>query len=61
MEDEHYFICPYCGENISMVIDMTVRRQRYFEDCEVCCKPILIDYTADNDKLMYFEAATADE
>jgi transcription elongation factor Elf1 len=53
---EKEFACPYCGERISMVLDMSVRRQTYVEDCEVCCRPIQIRYTAMNDKLMEFVA-----
>ena len=46
---EHFFICPYCGEQISMVVDLSVRRQTYIEDCEVCCKPIEITCTVEDD------------
>jgi hypothetical protein len=28
---EHHFTCPYCGEQISMVLDLSVRRQTYIE------------------------------
>src|SRR5437016_12913997 len=34
---EHFFLCPYCGEEISMVLDTSVTGQTYVEDCEVCC------------------------
>jgi hypothetical protein len=37
---EHFFSCPYCWEEISMVLDTSVRSQTYVEDCEVCCHPI---------------------
>ena len=40
-EKEAY--CPYCGENISLLIDDTLQSQEYVEDCEVCCSPILIN------------------
>jgi transcription elongation factor Elf1 len=53
---EHSFICPYCGEQISMVLDVSVRRQTYVEDCEVCCNPIEITYTIEDDALIYFTA-----
>ena len=55
---EHYFLCPYCGEEISMVLDMTAGRQTYVEDCEVCCNPIEISYVIDDDAsaLASFEA-----
>lgn len=32
--------CPYCGENIELVIDCSIESQQYIEDCFVCCKPI---------------------
>jgi hypothetical protein len=28
-----------------MVLDLSVRRQSYVEDCEVCCNPIEVSYT----------------
>lgn len=39
--------CPYCGEQITLVADGSVDHQVYVEDCEVCCKPILIEATTD--------------
>ena len=53
---EHYFMCPYCGEEISMILDPSVTQQTYFEDCEVCCNPIQICYTMGDETLMGFEA-----
>jgi transcription elongation factor Elf1 len=53
---EHYFLCPYCGEEISMVLDLSVRSQTYVEDCEVCCNPIEIRYTVADDTLSSFAA-----
>jgi transcription elongation factor Elf1 len=55
---EHAFSCPYCGEEISMVLDLSVRRQTYIEDCEVCCKPIQITYSVEDDELVSFDART---
>jgi transcription elongation factor Elf1 len=45
MEIEHFFICPYCWQEISMILDLSVEEQTYIEDCEVCCRPIEIRYT----------------
>ena len=53
---EHHFMCPYCGEEISMILDLSVPRQVYIEDCEVCCSPIEISYTAEDDELSTFTA-----
>ena len=40
---EHFFQCPYCWEEISMLLDASVPNQTYIEDCEVCCNPIEIN------------------
>jgi transcription elongation factor Elf1 len=53
---EHHFTCPYCGEEISMVLDLSVRRQTYVEDCEVCCNPIEISYCLEGETLSDFAA-----
>jgi hypothetical protein len=39
---------------ISMVLDLSVRRQTYVEDCEVCCHPIEISYSVQGDALSSF-------
>jgi Cysteine-rich CPXCG len=54
---EHFFACPYCWEQISMVLDSSVSaNQSYIEDCEVCCHPIELRYSMEDDELMSFEA-----
>jgi hypothetical protein len=40
------------------VFDLSVRRQTYVEDCEVCCKPIEISYSVQDDALAGFNAKT---
>ena len=44
---EHTVSCPYCGEIISVVIDVSVESQEYIEDCEVCCHPITFNVEVD--------------
>ena len=39
--------CPCCGEQITLVADCSIAHQVYIEDCEVCCRPISIEATAD--------------
>jgi hypothetical protein len=39
-----------------MVLDLSVRRQTYVEDCEVCCNPIEVSYTVKDDDLGDFSA-----
>ena len=53
---ERYLTCPYCSQQISMVLDMSVRSQIYIEDCEVCCRPIQIRYVVHGDDVVEFEA-----
>jgi hypothetical protein len=53
---EYFFTCPYCWQEISMVLDTSVRRQTYIEDCEVCCNPIEIRYVIDDEGSIEFEA-----
>jgi hypothetical protein len=53
---EHFFVCPYCGERISMVLDTSVKGQTYVEDCEVCCQPVEVRYTVKEDEVHHFEA-----
>jgi hypothetical protein len=40
---EHTISCPYCGEPISILVDDSVPEQNYVEDCQVCCRPIVLD------------------
>jgi len=37
--------CPYCGENIDILVDCSIDDQEYIEDCQVCCCPIVINAT----------------
>jgi len=53
---EYFFTCPYCWQHISMVLDLTEAHQKYVEDCEVCCKPIEIDYLVEGGSVSSFEA-----
>ena len=51
---EHFFQCPYCWENISMLLDASVSNQKYIEDCEVCCNPIEVSTSFSNGTLVSF-------
>jgi hypothetical protein len=39
-----------------MVLDLSVSKQTYVEDCEVCCNPIEISYSVEDDELTGFTA-----
>ena len=59
-EIEHFFYCPYCGENISILIDLIFNNQCYTEDCEVCCRPIEINFTVVDGAIESWEASRND-
>jgi hypothetical protein len=44
--------CPYCWETIEITLDLSVEGQRYVEDCSVCCRPMVIDYRAEDAALI---------
>jgi hypothetical protein len=41
-----------------MVLDTSVARQTYIEDCEVCCRPIEITYVVEDGEVVEFNAKT---
>ena len=59
--NEHFFQCPYCWETISMLVDLSQNQQSYIEDCEVCCNPIQLTITVQNDEIMAFEAINIEQ
>ena len=60
LSDEHFYTCPYCGEAISSVLDLSVGGQRYVEDCEVCCRAIEIQYEVEAAAVTGFVATQLD-
>lgn len=32
--------CPYCGERLETLVDLTGDEPAYVEDCATCCRPI---------------------
>jgi transcription elongation factor Elf1 len=59
--DEHFFQCPYCWEQISMLIDASQRQQVYIEDCEICCNPIQLSVTIENQEIISFQAENIEQ
>lgn len=53
---EYFFTCPYCWQQISMVLDSSESHQIYVEDCEVCCKPIEVEYSLRSGDIAEFDA-----
>lgn len=59
---EHFFYCPYCLAQISMLLDTSVPEQAYVEDCEVCCNPIQVRFAVDaaEGEVLNFDAQQMD-
>ena len=61
MTEEFFFQCPYCWENVSMIIDKSVHNDTYIEDCEVCCNPIEVEYQSNGDEIINFSAISIEQ
>jgi len=59
--EEHFFQCPHCWEEISMLLDVSVTHQKYIEDCEVCCNPIQIEVGYEDGVLNKFSAQSIEQ
>ncbi|PVW17174.1 CPXCG motif-containing cysteine-rich protein [Marixanthomonas spongiae] len=57
---EHFFQCPYCWEEISMLLDPSVSTT-YVEDCEICCNPIEISVKFRQGELISFSAENLEQ
>lgn len=40
--------CPYCGEGIETLVDLSAGSSAYIEDCPVCCQPIELAVQVDD-------------
>jgi len=58
---ETHISCPYCGESISVLVDDSLPLQSYIEDCQVCCRPIVLDVSIDMDGDVVVSARTENE
>ena len=59
--EERRVKCPYCGEEIDVLIDCSVQHQNYIEDCQVCCRPINFDVAVIKDKEITILVSHEDE
>ncbi len=59
--NEYFFQCPYCWEQISMLIDTSQSHQSYIEDCEICCNPIQLSVVSENQEIIGFEAENIEQ
>ncbi|MCK2149315.1 MULTISPECIES: CPXCG motif-containing cysteine-rich protein [Marinobacter] len=53
--------CPYCWETLDVSVDPSVQEQEYVEDCQVCCRPIVIHVTFDDDLTPHVDVRAENE
>jgi len=58
---EHFFQCPYCWEEISMLLDTSQHSQQYIEDCEVCCNPMELQMDFEEGELTSFSVRNIEQ
>lgn len=61
LQSEVSIECPYCGEVIVLLVDGSAGEQEYIEDCQVCCRPIELVVTLDEDDQPQVEVRRDDE
>lgn len=53
--------CPYCGEGFTAFVDEEDTGAEYFEDCYVCCRPILFRCFVETDGSVTVQTSRDDE
>lgn len=48
--------CPWCGETVAVELDLGGGEQDAVQDCEVCCRPIHLMWSASEGRLADFRA-----
>lgn len=50
MLETQEYQCPYCGEWVEALLDLSAGDAQYVEDCPVCCRPIVFDLRSDGEQ-----------
>jgi hypothetical protein len=53
--------CPYCWEQIEVLVDCSVESEEYVEDCSVCCRPITIAVVSSDGEVVSIEGRSENE
>ena len=57
IEEDYTFNCPCCGEELNVKLDPSGgRKQKFIQDCEVCCRPMEIEVHFHGNEVDYFSA-----
>jgi hypothetical protein len=51
--DEADVDCPYCGETVTLLLDLSEESTSYVEDCSVCCRPMVVRFSTADGELLH--------
>lgn len=57
-QEEVFYQCPYCWEEVSIIVDLSTNMEDYVEDCEVCCNPIEFTVKVSAGQVIDFQATS---
>ena len=52
---ESNFTCPHCWQTQIKIIDSSINKQEFIEDCEICCNPIEFNIEIQENEVTLFE------
>ncbi|MBL6970205.1 MAG: CPXCG motif-containing cysteine-rich protein [Campylobacterales bacterium] len=54
--EEKFYTCPYCLQYVSTLLDTGIYGSaNIVDDCEVCCRPIEINYSVEDYQVVEFD------
>lgn len=57
IDEDYSFDCPYCMDTNAIRIDLTGgQKQQFVQDCETCCRPIVIEFALGAEAITNFSA-----
>lgn len=61
MQEPCEITCPHCWQPNTVLLDTSVPGQTMIQDCEVCCNPYEISYTASDGDLESVEVRSLEQ
>jgi len=62
MNNHQDFPCPYCSQPNNVLVDISAGDdQEWVTDCEVCCRPIVIQIRLNGENIEQFSAKQENE
>ncbi|MEM1402527.1 MAG: CPXCG motif-containing cysteine-rich protein [Pseudomonadota bacterium] len=58
---EERISCPYCGEQMTVLLNPEDVGVDYIEDCQVCCRPMVITVFDGGDGALWATVRSEDE